>query len=439
MDSVLPFSLFQRSNRPYYYVRFRNEITGKLSNDFLNTQKETEFEALQVAFHWLRDGIPTKQQRIISGSSYDLRTAIQEANLTREDASFIIDTLKQKGFIKAVVFNDSTSNIDFNEYLINFWTFGKSDYLSEKLRKENSIHRRHVENQLASVKKYWCPAFKGKFLGELVNKDIKEFVKTFDTVEKAVTTKNAILLAGLTALRYAYKEDLIQIDITKGIVKFSGESKKRNILTPELVKEVFKVEWADERTLLANKLAMITGMRAGEIQALRIKDLNEDSISVKHSWNYKDGLKPPKNNDTRIVEIPFKEILESLRALSEKSPHHTNDDSFVFWSRESDYKPMEAPLFLNGLRAALKKVKISKEKNGLIEDAKAIRPEIYTFHSWRHFFTSYMRRKLDQKLLQSQTGHKTLEMLDHYSDHILDGDKAEIQKAALETFESLLN
>jgi integrase len=64
--------------------------------------------------------------------------------------------------------------------------------------------------------------------------------------------------------------------------------------------------------------------------------------------------------------------------------------------------------------------------------------KVYTFHGWRHFFTAYMRPRIDEKLLQKQTGHKTLLMLEHYSDHVLDGDRERILQAQRETFGALI-
>jgi len=88
---------------------------------------------------------------------------------------------------------------------------------------------------------------------------------------------------------------------------------------------------------------------------------------------------------------------------------------------------MEEKLFLKGLRASLITLGLSK-----IEVKK------YTFHAWRHFFTTYMRPKLDDKFLQSQTGHKTIAMLSHYSDHVRSDNREKIREAQIEIFSSLL-
>ena len=49
-----------------------------------------------------------------------------------------------------------------------------------------------------------------------------------------------------------------------------------------------------------------------------------------------------------------------------------------------------------------------------------------------------MIRRLDKKLLKSQTGHKTDVMLAHYADHAIDGDREIIQTVGRETFAGLL-
>jgi integrase len=82
---------------------------------------------------------------------------------------------------------------------------------------------------------------------------------------------------------------------------------------------------------------------------------------------------------------------------------------------------MEEKILLYDLRKAMQSVGMSKET-----------AKVYTFHGWRHFYTSYMRKKVDEKLLQKQTGHKTLTMLDHYSNHEITGDRERVREAQVE-------
>ena len=88
---------------------------------------------------------------------------------------------------------------------------------------------------------------------------------------------------------------------------------------------------------------------------------------------------------------------------------------------------MNGTVFLDNMRKALVQVGFTQEQ--AME---------YDFHGWRHFYTSYMAKKLDRKLLKSQTGHKTDDMIDLYSDHETVGDKEIIQTVQRETFVDLL-
>jgi integrase len=88
---------------------------------------------------------------------------------------------------------------------------------------------------------------------------------------------------------------------------------------------------------------------------------------------------------------------------------------------------MESKLFIAGLRDAL-------IKTGMSETSATV----YVFHGWRHYFTAYMRDKLNEKLLGSQTGHKTVAMLIQYSDHVLAGDRDKIRQAQKDIFGALI-
>jgi integrase len=141
---------------------------------------------------------------------------------------------------------------------------------------------------------------------------------------------------------------MIDKDVTQGITWFSGKATERQILTPELAAAIFKVQWKDERARLANMLAMVTGMRAGEIQGLRVQDLGKDCLYIRHSWNRLDGLKTTKTNEYRTVEVPFPELIQDLLTLAATNPHGQSMDGYVFWAEKMPDKPMEATLFNDG-------------------------------------------------------------------------------------------
>jgi len=416
--------VFKRTDRPCFLVSFKGD-DGKYLPP-LSTKKKTEDEAIQVAFQWLRDGIPQKQNTV-KVHNLSLRETVRSLK-DNEDAQTVIAELKRQGWLKSFVLNDTPQAEQFIPFLSTFWDWDTSPYIKEKLRKAHGIHRRHCKLQARAVTMYWEPFFQGRYIGEITAKDIDKFIEYMGEKPVSASRKNGVIKAGIKPLRWAYSKGIIETDPTRGHIMFSGDHHKRNILTPATAAAIFRAEWKDERARLANMLASVTGMRMGEILALRFQDLGSDCLYVRGAWNKDDGMKLPKNNEIRTVEIPFPGLMFALFSLAQQNPWGVNPDSFVFWAVTNKDIPMQGSrLFLDGLREALVQVGFTKE------EAKK-----YIFHAWRHFFTSYMIKKLDKKLLKGETGHKTDIMLTLYSDHETEGDRETIQATKKETFAGLL-
>jgi integrase len=418
----LPFSVFRRAGRRFYSVKFKNESGEYLSA--ISTGQETESAAIATAFQWLKDGIP-KKNGAVSLSAISLRDAFRNTDVAPEDCEYLCGELQRLGLLESYTLAKSRAAVPFADFLLTFWDFDNSPYIQEKLRKSHGIHRNYTEGQLLTVQKTWAPFFKGRILGDIGRADIERFI---DSLGKKLSAgrKNSIIRAGLIPLRWAHAKDMIGRDITKGIVMFSGKIKERQILTPELAAAIFRVPWNDDRARLANMLAMVTGMRAGEIQGLQVKDLGRDCLYIKHSWNCRDGLKTTKNNENRTVEV-FPEIIGELLSIAKVNPHGVGMESYVFWGERKADKPMEEALFIAGLRKAL-------QSTGMGQEAA----KEYCFHGWRHTYSTYMKGRIDTRLLKSQTGHKTDSMLFHYSDHGQGNDRETIQAAQRAAFGGLL-
>jgi len=421
--NAYPFSLYKRSNRPYYFVSYKDE-NGKPLNP-ISTKMKDEKEALQVAFNWLRCGVP-KKNKVVSVGELSLKDTARKIKSEKE-AELLLSELKRNGCLKSYVLKDTPAAENCIEFLSNFWDWEKSPYINDKLRKKHSIHKRHCKLQKQAINLYWKPYFENKMLGEITSEDIDGFINYMDKQPVSSSRKNCVIKAGFQGLRWAFDKGKIEKDPTRNHTLFSGEETKRNILTPSVAAAVFRASWFDERAKLANMLAAVTGMRSGEIIALQYRDLGSDCLYVNNSWNIEDGFKLPKNNEVRTVEIPFPDLMNGLFELAKNNPWGVSPDSYVFWSEFKKDRPIQPYMFVDGLRAALVQIGYS------IEEAKK-----YVFHGWRHFYTSYMIKRLDRKLLKSQTGHKTDEMLMYYADHETEGDREIIQATEREIFAGLL-
>lgn len=358
----------------------------------------------------------------------DILYGLCVADLTDNDAKKIISILEVKKLFPL----GNWSNEFLVEYLYNFWDWETSEYIQEKLLKKHGLHKRYVDRRQGAIKNYWRPYFSSKIkLTNITKADLKKFILSFSNKQQPASAdgKNDIIRSGLLPLKYAYENDLIPMDITKGLHFFSDEKQERFILDEKTVAKLFSRQWENPIAELANKLALITGLRAGEIQALRQCDLFETYLTVNHSWNYVDGLKVTKNKKNRRALIPFGNVMIELKKLADSNPFTLNGEGYIFYATIPN-KPQDGKYWLRELR---------KELRSMGETDEIIRQA--TFHGWRHLFTTHIRRNgyLADNIIQKITGHKTLEMLNHYSNHSLLEDDEKILLTTKEVFEPFLN
>jgi integrase len=420
----LPFSVFKRANRPCYSVSFKNEATGEYY-PAISTRQKTEAEAVKTAFAWLRDGIPQKRMPV-KVQDLALKDVARKIK-TKAEAEILLVELKRAGWIKSYVLAESQASQDFAAFLSAFWNWDTSPYIKEKRRKNHGIHRAHCIRQGQAATLYWEPFFKGRILGDITATDIDAFINSIGDKPLSAARKNSVILAGTKPLRWAFSKGKIDQDPTRGHLLFSGDGKERQVLSPTAATAAFRAEWKDERAKLANMLAAVTGMRLGEIIGLRFQDLGPDCLYVRGAWGRLDGLKLPKNNKPRTVELPFPDILQGLIQQAKQNPWGVSPDSFVFWTEYKSDAPMQGQQFVKELRAALVKSGFPKSEAGK-----------YVFHGWRHFYTTYLMGKLEKKLLKSQTGHLTDAMLYRYGEHQTENDRKTIQATSINTFKELL-
>jgi integrase len=137
--------------------------------------------------------------------------------------------------------------------------------------------------------------------------------------DKSASYRNSILNAGLIPLGWAYEERLIPADIAKDFERYGGKATKRGVLTVEEAGTLFAKPWADA-AMAASLFSATTGMRQGEVLAVRGEDIGEAVLNVVHSWSAADGLKSPKNGESRRVPL-LPEVREAFLAQLTTNPY----------------------------------------------------------------------------------------------------------------------
>ena len=293
------------------------------------------------------------------------------------------------------------------------------------------------------VRTYWKSFFKERSLSEICRADLKDFsLWLAESKNLKPKTINNVLAAGTVALRWAHENEVIGANPGDGLVKFSGKAAKRGVLTEQEVERLFTVPWADERARLGSILAMSTGLRAGEVLAVQVRDIGTDRLHVRHSWSDLDGLKSPKTGEERVVPL-IEAVREALLGLAKKNPHGVGPATFVFWSADRDNRPMDFHFLLDGLKDALLHLSLTEED--LKDQAKVQKATEFwkargvVFHSWRHYFAARMADQIESRKAMLATGHRGKAVFDAYADHSTEKIFGEVRAVATETFGRLLS
>jgi integrase len=430
------------------YAQIMNQETGAVLA-VRSTKTTDRDQAVLTVGGWLRDGLPQKawgkKPRPLSAAVglAAILTSIKETpDLDADGAAAIAEALRDRGLLDFHAVKSGPGNVNFIRFLSEFWDYEKSPYIQEKLAHGYKIGQRYCYELKNRITGYWEPFFEGRTLRSITREDIKAFSLHLakpkepkarekgrggkQAVKIAPGTISMILKAGLTALKYAYREKMISENPGEGILKFTGGSKKRGVLTLEEAMSVFAVKWPEKRAFAGNLLSMTTGLRSGEVLALRKSDIDPQKpiLYIRHSWSPQDGLKSPKNGEERRVPL-LPEVRAALMDLLAENPYKDTPDPFIFYSVLLD-RPMDNKFLIDGLKAACKAIEIDPVARNIV------------FHSWRHFYAARMVDKMTAEQVQRVTGHKSRAVFEEYADHVTEENLEAMGKAGAEVFGNIL-
>ena len=427
------FYLSTKRHGGNYYVQFRLE-DGSLS--FQKSTGTTNYnEAQKIAYQWLANGnIPARtNSKIPDQSQIDLDKIswmkhLKSMHLELSDVKKIIDVLIDKKLLVSGILKDDASNVPAVPFLMKFWTYSESPYFKEKKVMGQPLSHNYFATNFSRIQNYWAPRFEGKLLGEITPDDVTAIYQDEKILNLSSKTVKGIMDAITIPMRWAYQKHLTQITGFGDLPRIKTKSKERIILPEEKVVEVFNTHWDNEDSKLANLLAMYTGMRAGEVQAVQLKDIHDNYIWVSHSYNKYNELVPTKNGECRPCPIS-KDLHDAMITRAKSNPLYSilKDETFVFYGQDPS-KPMNQRVFNTHLKKALKQVGF---KN----------PEAIGFHCWRHgFCTGAAGIISDNRLIRVVSGHKTQQMFEHYSKHVEQQKTIEIMgKAAEQLFGDIVS
>jgi len=412
------FYLFKRKG--VFYARFVNLTDGRTVDR--STGAINRDNAAAIVGKWLIEGVPTKDKakkplkNILDFNS--LFNSIKNMSLNEVQIMELFKYWKAEGLINFNASSAIQGRQGFIQFLYDFYDYDNSLYYRDKRARGKNISLRHCKDANNKIKLYVNDYFKNKSIAEITRNDLREFGISL-TESLAGKTINNIMQTITIPLRWAAREELIPKDITAGLGGYSGKKKKRGTLTDAEMEKLRDYKyWKNRTAYIAFLLSATSGLRSGEIRALRRQDIGEKLLHIRHSYNRIEKLKDTKNHEDRhSILLPSVKIL--LMELLEKNPTEVGADQFVFYSITNPTIPCGDNLLSKNLHIAINNAGIDVAGRNIC------------FHSLRHYCgTVWANKTGDMRIVAKITGHKDLSMAAHYADHVHESEMAELSDKA---------
>ena len=275
--------------------------------------------------------------------------------------------------------NEPEEDITFGEFAKKWASIHKAEVKYSTWRDYVSIMNGHV-----------LPYFKDRPIDDISYMEILEFRKGLNVGAKRA---NNIMVPMKSVFDMAFQEGLVSENVMRKVKRLREEPPDINPFTYDEINKILSViePWYRPYT----QLAFFTGMRAGELNALKWVNyhegmLNGPEIHIRLAYVYgQDGSVKTKKSNRNIECLP-----EAVDALTQQT-QLTGGGEYIFLTR--DGKRMSPDHFREVVwKPALKKAGI------------AYRPPIQTRHT---FATMMLSANEEVGWVQNMLGHSSLQMI----------------------------
>jgi integrase len=281
--------------------------------------------------------------------------------------------------------HQQSSKFTFDDFASGLW----KHYLGNKRVKPSTVYTYD-----SMLDKHLIPAFGTMPLSQITTMDVTDF---FSNAQKKVAPKYALNLYALlnTMFDVAVQHDLIvKSPVRRMLHRPQHEPKEKPVLSGEQVNKVIEAIPSQYQPLVV--VAALTGMRVGEILALKWQDIDLDAkkLTVKHSL-WRGQLGTPKTKASKKTRNLSQLLVDAFR-VQQRISEFTQPDDFVFARRDgSPYDP--DGVRENVLYPALNAAGIERK------------PRQHGFHLFRHFCGSIVYDKTgDIRLAKDALAHSRI-------------------------------
>ena len=230
---------------------------------------------------------------------------------------------------------NARQNMTLNEFAKDYFFWGKCPHARRLLEEGKTIGKKYMHDQRQLYKNHIQPnPIANTIISEIKHAQVLDFRS--ELLNKGIGPRTVNRAIGI--LKILFKEGIFREELennpTLGVGNVNYKPKEPGIFSVDELRKLFSdssfCPWKDIYDYTCFLIAATTGMRRGEILALRWKNIDfaKSLIKVIEAWKTEDEIGKPKWNKVRIVPIPVK-IIQSIKALESYSIR-INDEDLVF-------------------------------------------------------------------------------------------------------------
>jgi integrase len=312
------------------------------------------------------------------------------------------------------------ADIRFDAYAKDFFRW-EGPYVKHLRNRGRNIGKSHAKRMNAMIENHLNDFFGKRKLSTITNRDIERWQDIMlekprsdaeDAEPLSPTSINHSLICLRTILKQAVKDGYINSNPCQGIEKLATRPKGRGALSEEEATKLFAdpSKWNDLRHYWICRLSYETGMRFGEVVALKRKYVETGWINVVHSWGRAEGLKNPKTRKSKRRLKVSTQLTSELKKWMRKSPFKDPED-FVFYTPVRELPYIDNTSVNRALYNQMNAIGISEPER---------KKRNIVFHSLRHSFNTIMRNQgIPDFIIQAYMGHSSPVMTDNYTDVVM--------------------
>jgi integrase len=278
----------------------------------------------------------------------------------------------------------------FAKYTGNFFVYDACPYIKTRLLHGKSYTKGWAQAQRNLLAMRIIPEFGAMDIREIYESRIEEWLLRLKQENVGTKTLNHLITILRIIFGYALRAHDIDDNPTEHIELFALKTAEKGIFTGKEMALLFSSGiWDSVPHYALNLTAAMTGMRLGELLALRFEMIQPEYITVAYSWSRTDRLKCPKNGKVRHIPIS-ENLYRLLHSLNRGRPQ--TDFIFSHNGHPIDHK------------AVYKYFYRVLDKIGM--DRQGRKARNISFHSYRHWFnTQLLESGLAPETVRLLTGH----------------------------------